>query len=49
MKNTILEKTLDYLRHKKSYTMEERQIIKKALKDEAEAILKKLAKKIKIH
>ena len=48
MRDSILEKTLHYLQHKKSYTLEEREIIKKALKAEADAILKRLIDKIKI-
>ena len=48
MKDSILEKTLDYLRHKKSYTTEEQQIIKKALLQETKAILARMLDKIKI-
>ncbi len=48
MKDSILVKTLHYLRNKKSYTLEERKIIKKALLEEAEAILARLVDKMKI-
>ena len=48
MRDSILAKTLDFLRHKKSYTLEERQIIKKALIQETQAILARMLDKVKI-
>ena len=42
MRNSILAKTLHFLRHKRSYIQEERQVIKKALLQESKAILTRL-------
>jgi hypothetical protein len=48
MKDSILLKTLSYLRHKKSYTLEERKIIKKALLKEAETIMARMIDRVKL-
>jgi hypothetical protein len=48
MRDSILVKTLHFLRYKKSYTLEERQIIKKALLQETQAILARMLDKVKL-